>query len=861
MREILSQRGFSDEEIITLETRADYEEVRERVERMQTDRLLDQLETRTEETIETETQDLEARWERFKADIMALETSEEEEAPETLEEMRTRLEAEAIERAETIIREQAATRGPVAEFFADIAIDAQRDLRASAQAQETWNAFDRLISRFSRLFGVIWARIITAIAWVFLGTWAREIFSNMNQRIQEARNATFSEVTAPVAPEGWETPTPEVESWLENLNVTNFRYNLWLNTLIFFSDGSNLENNSYIRNIIFQDIKNLPLSEVVSLISNYQRKLEVFWEHINIPWFIEGLNTLLSSFASPQFLEVCELSLSWNRINNILAPNGVENRRLFQILWEQRAREIIRLSNVSWFELSSLTMYELSILYSESFPNFAYMQLASSLALWIDIVGTATEEFQQMVNNSVSGKIFNFLVSHGDGTIDGPLNPNYDSNFLSNVLAANLGISEGEMRAVIDFKNYILSTDFQNNTSLRLQWDTLDAFIRNLTYTRIIILYDILKWGRVEDINPLNFPLLILAISSIIWWNVGDNIQNTGLAEAYKWQFVRDRIIDFYGRSNLSQSERRAYEIYWEAFIYLGLQAWAERVYWVTRLSESITWISDGTMLWLSTLAMPAWGFIARQGIHRASPMLFRVGWWLRYLWWVWAIIYWGVLWYEYLYENGSETGRPAPDLTIRDNERYIGHQIDRDLGWAQTPEAQMEVIWRLQENTHEYMIGNEPITVITYPGDIPHAVYRGKIWTFQVLDQNKLAEDIEQYLINFIRGISENEVLHDNFAWTDGDKVYIWSRENPLYQFPINELFPPANNSTMGIETTRDMRWILRNFFDTNFPWHWIDLEWRELQYISLIHLPWRNNIFLWLVEVLTLPQNSSNS
>jgi hypothetical protein len=41
-------------------------------------------------------------------------------------------------------------------------------------------------------------------------------------------------------------------------------------------------------------------------------------------------------------------------------------------------------------------------------------------------------------------------------------------------------------------------------------------------------------------------------------------------------------------------------------------------------------------------------------------------------------------------------------------------------------------------------MIGHEPITVITYPGDVPHAVYQGRIWTFQTLDGDNLAGDIE---------------------------------------------------------------------------------------------------------------------
>jgi len=54
--------------------------------------------------------------------------------------------------------------------------------------------------------------------------------------------------------------------------------------------------------------------------------------------------------------------------------------------------------------------------------------------------------------------------------------------------------------------------------------------------------------------------------------------------------------------------------------------------------------------------------------------------------------------------------------LPVRNNGEYIGHQIDLDLEEAQTPSEQMNVLSRLQENTYEYMIGNEPITVITYP-------------------------------------------------------------------------------------------------------------------------------------------------
>jgi len=105
MREILSQRGFSQEEISTLESRDDYIEVRERVERMQADRLLDELETRTQARVETAEGNLDARWEAFKTDINAIEIPEIETpaAPETLEEIRTRVETEAQETLENSI--------------------------------------------------------------------------------------------------------------------------------------------------------------------------------------------------------------------------------------------------------------------------------------------------------------------------------------------------------------------------------------------------------------------------------------------------------------------------------------------------------------------------------------------------------------------------------------------------------------------------------------------------------------------------------------------------------------------------------------------------------------------------------------
>jgi hypothetical protein len=76
MKEVLTSRGFSESEINTLKSLEDYEVMRLRVERLQADSLLDKLEARTGEKVETQRETLETRWENFKASISKLESSD-----------------------------------------------------------------------------------------------------------------------------------------------------------------------------------------------------------------------------------------------------------------------------------------------------------------------------------------------------------------------------------------------------------------------------------------------------------------------------------------------------------------------------------------------------------------------------------------------------------------------------------------------------------------------------------------------------------------------------------------------------------------------------------------------------------------
>lgn len=826
MREILSQRGFSESEIVVLEAREDYLEVRERVERLQADQLLDQLQARTEAHVESIEENLITRWENFKNDVLAITAPERETSThETLEEMRARLESEAQENITQMIEQRVGWVPLIGWAIAEWLSGQATELISQNSEEEKW-----FFSGIKRWF-------ILLIAWFF---GMNSAFEEFEWAVSSARNATLPELVVP-GRATWEDSLDVIDEWnIENLNLTNFRYNTWLNTLIFFSNGRNIENDSNIRNRIFEKIKTLSLWEVSDLDSNNERQREIFWSELDRPWFTEWLQVLLPSFKNTQFLEVCELSLWWNRIENLLSPNWVENSQLFNILWEQRSREIIHLSNETWFNISSLTMYELSILYSASFPSLAYRWIAASIALWVESIDLAQNEMQEIINSSAPWKILTYLLANGDGI---SLLRN-DSWFLEELSEEHPEIDIREIEAIIEFKNYVLN-DFHSNPALRLSGETLNAFNGNLNYTRIIILYDILKGKSVEEVNPLSFPLLILAISEII---SGNSTRNSGLAEQYKWQFIRNWVIEFLWRDNLSESERRAFEIYWSAFLMAWWRLYVEQIYRGTQFAEWFTWISNEAVFsWSAGIAL-TWRLVARQWLLRTSPGLLRIGWGLSRVWWWWMILYWGILGYEYYSGSEEEWQTQTPDLPTLDNEDYIGNRIDRDLEWAETPWEQMQILSRLRESTHEYMIGDESIIIITYPWDIPHAVYQGRIWTFQTLNRDNLAWDIEWHLINTIRWLTEDQELDDNTVWTDWNKIYIWPSAQNSYWFTLDELFV-ENRWTMGVETVRDLEWAFRRFLDEQFPWHWYEWGQELWQYMPIIFLPWSNNTFLWLI------------
>jgi hypothetical protein len=216
--------------------------------------------------------------------------------------------------------------------------------------------------------------------------------------------------------------------------------------------------------------------------------------------------------------------------------------------------------------------------------------------------------------------------------------------------------------------------------------------------------------------------------------------------------------------------------------------------------------------------------------------------------WWAWLIIYWGMLWYEYFYWDEEGWWNTAPNIPIKNDGIYIGHRIDKDLKWAPSAGEKMQILSQLRENTHEYTIWDESITIITYPWDIPHAVYQKKLWVFQVLDSNNLPWNIESTILNSIKWLWKDNEVDINTVWTDGKTINVWTDWDNTFKYTLNDLFV-ENRAPMWIETVRDLQWALKATVDEILPWDNFP-EGQDLwQYISIMPLPGEENKFLWLV------------
>jgi len=227
MREILTGRGFTETEVTTLEAREDYELIKLKVERLQADSLLDDLEAKTEKWVESITQSLDDRWNTFKEAIEKLELSEQ--IPEnsvspsdTLKEVRTKMKVEAIETAETAIKAKFSWIPLIGESIADWFITTGKeqvltDIDGNWAKKKNW--------------------IFMLIAW-FFGVGG--ILKAMKSWVDAAKIAELD------IPEASNPLSPKLE--VNDKTANNLKYEAGITLILWLSDKD--DNNVNVRSIL-----------------------------------------------------------------------------------------------------------------------------------------------------------------------------------------------------------------------------------------------------------------------------------------------------------------------------------------------------------------------------------------------------------------------------------------------------------------------------------------------------------------------------------------------------------------------------------------------------------------------------------
>lgn len=869
MREILTQRGFSEAEISQAEQLEDYEAVKLRIERIQIDTNLDALELHSDETVNAESLDLAQKWESLKTELDRIapiqaantwaETPAWADAPElpTAESIRAGIiaEAEAVGSDVNIpIVGEFNIKWAIVWWLLGAAIDNQTE-QASATG-------------FWKLTGGLWWKIITGLLTAF-GGWA--LLAKYNTDISGLSDATdwaidavqavistWSEIVDEAINEA-DIPATVSEIIPEDPDaLRSIMFKSGFNTLFYFGGVEVDRNNSEIKNYILSQIRTLSLDELNALKSDEEKRNILLWEHKEDSSYINMLEQIIDGFGSQKTQEILSLSLTGRLVSNILTPGGHNKTDLIEVFWENRFNELKRLAWETAFHYTMMTVEEINILYSQTIPYGAFSMIDQAGWLRDDLIGAIWESREEFENNLISPNILAALGSGENGvSIDAggrnSLKPENDADIISRVWAGLETKEQEQLRSLIDFKNQVLSPTFLENPKLWLSAEYLSAFDANLNYNWIIALYETTHGNaNIDELNPMNFPLLILMISQIISRGWINNGENTRLASQYRTRYFIDSLSEGLSWS-LSQWEKLAFQYYIPAFTWTAVNVFLQQAYgiqWtVDEAFTSITWLPAENLseygIGTSMAMIWGWNRVANAALARQSSSRLGLGLLLKRAWWIGlgysALDYW----LDYYSESGNDAAwTPEEDSTTTPipDPLWLA-RIEREL--RETP---IETTARLNESTFTFEIDGESLNVVTYPN--PHVVYKWRIWWFTIIDHNQVSEDIEWAAVNFLKSIEsmiagEDEEITDDSVWAINNQVFFW-RPDASFTLDVEDTFRSANSDSLTIREIRTLGASIESEFE------WSNFWWSTLEYISLQSVG--NNKYISLIPIATL-------
>ena len=555
---------------------------------------------------------------------------------------------------------------------------------------------------------------------------------------------------------------------------------------------------------------------------------------------IKQYNSVKVWLKSENTQDLLRISLSKNILKNIFKR---KEEKLKEIFWEDRFLEIKRETEEGKFDYKELTVKELSILYIESVPAFWNLAMISAFE-WIEsfskqALSIVWKEFTEIKDKKsfLSKPVLEFFSIKLEGR--DRLDNVWENEFEEFLSKTDLKEEEKkkcreDFKKVIDFKDKILKENFFASEKLWLS-DDLQSKIKEekLNYKWILALYAVTWWEiDLENLNPVNLPILVYLISEII-------ASGKGFSDAMKWTNYLTGFMKkiFSDKTSFSEDEKKIFKIYWKKLIDLMITSHLRAMYstlWIATDSDSLikTWV----IVWGGWLIVNR---LANKSIKKALskwrlPFLSWLAKKLSWLWiWVWVFMAWS--WF------------------VAKNWEYDMEILDEELSKATKNNDPISVIKALEDHrdsivsTKRDLDGKiQDVKVVGYKDSIPYIVIDWKVYSIELYYDEWIAE-------NIFWASTKPEVY-----WEDISKIRFDRKENNFvfgenHKIPLYQLL----KSRWTDEEISDGN--IFNFVERNIEWatqifgHTYDLNKNKWK-ITIINTGSNNNIGdfkIWLVPL----------
>lgn len=593
------------------------------------------------------------------------------------------------------------------------------------------------------------------------------------------------------------------------------KYWLWFNVLLWLS-GEKYE--KWISKSEYMD--RLKDEKYLNLLENKWNNLWNFDNNVldeNFPWII---NWLLSQNTQ----DLLRIWLKWEVVKKILTWDKFdkENEKIKNELWEERFQEILKMIESKEYDYKKLTIKELSIFYVYTMPVFLHWSLVSTISSFKEYL---PDSIQPIIWDQESEDMFfsKELIKK--------ITPWWKEKISENKskLLSELNLSDEndikDFEKLYFFKDYILWS-FLDEKALNLWVKEKNIIKEEINYRWIAVLYSIMWWKRLSDVNPSNLPIIILTIYEII--------KNNNNSESYNiaWKYINRYMENFVSDTEvLSLDQKTVFKIYWKWFLKM-------------QFNKTRNWISETLwQIWISTDDFMKYSIITwwtAAWIHVGTKYIVNKSikkWTLSFLW-LWARKFIKPLWMASIILWASSFAFSDEDIKLefQDNleKAYQEGDIKRFMELTKELEDSVKTIdvkidWKV-----------EKLWLISVPWETPLIIKWNKVYTIWLIP-GKFDEFVKDF----------------SFEWMENDTKLNWKSLYPIHIEGNNIVFWETgkrldlSKTLNNIETKKSIYdWIQSHMNNTleklNRKFRFDTTDW---DYLKLNWEVWWFN--LWLVEL----------